>query len=311
MSNDWIEVLGNRKLKPRKNQRNRNKYYTYTHLPDKSKICFNFEKIKVHVHNVYNNCKPFLSHLLNCLKNNIHSKNVYIYALGCGTIENSSLVLSKSCIFQWVVCRILLNFLNVRKVFIFDPQMTDNDYQVWDLLLNHNFELENPEFAHQYHDNNMVSCELTSTDCFDLNDEMSHVILWMPHCEKFLYSAVLDGILSNKSPLKVSKSLSKTYKKDLESKCPDKSFDFSQLSNDSSDNSSDSDDRLVDEDSSNFLESFCLENTTLVGNSLSDCSFEDFRYKAEFTSSETQLLPFETHHQSFNDTFVTIFTRIS
>ncbi|UVC54152.1 hypothetical protein MACJ_003486 [Theileria orientalis] len=328
MADEWIYVTGKKSFKNKKTneksqkeQRNpKDKLSLGPSVVDEEVVAKNLEKLTKQIYNVYNNEREFLVNLLKEIKKSLITENSCIYALGCGTIENQSLVLSKSCIYQMGACMIIINVLGVKMAHIYDPVMTGNDYEVWKRLMNQEYEFE--DLVNSVH----IGSSSTKGGCSEHNDRSVHTLLWMPHCEKFLYKAVLKGILCNRSPLDVSKATRKVNDDPSASEfttADDKlATEASELENDPQDmpqNTSESED--LSPGSSQFPRPTCMPNgpgqptafsietTTLVGNSISECFSDDFSFLNEYSLTEKPLVAFNTHSQSFNDTFITSFKR--
>ncbi|UVC49538.1 hypothetical protein MACK_003376 [Theileria orientalis] len=327
MSSEWIYVTGKKSFKNQKRneklqKEHRNpedKFSLGPSVVDEGVVAKNLEKLTKQIHNVYNNEREFLANLLTELKKSLTTENTCLYALGCGTIENQSLVLSKSCIYQMGVCIIIIKVLGVNRAHIYDPVMTRNDYEVWNKLMNKEYEFE--DLVNSVH----TGPSSTEGSCSEHSENSVQTLLWMPHCEKFLYKAVLKGILCNRSPLDVSKATRKVNDDPSASEFTTTDDISSSEGNEveqelqcKSQNTPESEDlspgpsqspqptciQNYDMDQPN---TFSIETTTLVGNSLSEYLSDEFSFLNEYSLTEKPLLPFNTHSQSFNDTFITSF----
>ncbi|BAM39429.1 conserved hypothetical protein [Theileria orientalis strain Shintoku] len=328
MSTEWIYVTGKKSFKSqRRNEKSQKEARNHgDHLSlgpsvvDEGVVAKNLEKVTKQIYNVYRNEREFLVNLLTELKKSLSSENTRVYALGCGTIENQSLVLSKSCIYQMGVCIIIIKALGVKVAHIYDPVMTRNDHEVWNKLMTQRYDFE--ELVDSVHS------EAAGTDGgrSEHGDHGVCTLLWMPHCEKFLYRAVLRGILSNRSPLDVSRGTRKanddpaaseftttddklaSEPNDLEHHPPGKSQNVPASEHLAAGSAQSPQPAPVPGGGDLGQPSaFSIETTTLVGNSLAECVSEELGFLADYALTERPLLTFNTHPQSFNDTFVTSF----
>ncbi|EKX74080.1 hypothetical protein BEWA_041180 [Theileria equi strain WA] len=217
-----------------------------------------------------NSSQKFIKHLVKTLNGRLRITNgTRLVALGCGTPTNSTLPLIRSCSFQWNICIILRDIFELDSVDIFDPVMTSTDRNIWDLLIN------------KRHISKATQCGfLYSNTIYDTHDEDfegkdAQLLLYMPHCEAFLYKEILNGVSQGKDPLDSAKQLANL------------------------------------DTNSDLRRNYDLERTVLIGNSITryqkeDCSFLPQKIVKNMT--ETPLQDFPEHTEAFNNTFIITFT---